>query len=190
MPKLWNDTLESHHQAVHDAVLDASAQLVGEAGLTGITMSTIAERTGIGRATLYKYFPDVETIIAAWHERQIGQHLDRLHEIAARHAEPLNRLRAVLEAYAQTAFSHRHEAIAVRLHEGRHAQHAHQHLRGFVGGLIADAAKAGDVRNDIPNQELAGYCIAALDAAAMVTTKAAIGRLVEVTLGGLRPAGS
>lgn len=34
-----------------------------------MTMSRIAEEIGIGRATLYKYFPDVEAILLAWHER-------------------------------------------------------------------------------------------------------------------------
>ena len=38
-------------------------------------MSQIAEQTGIGRATLYKYFPDVEAILLAWHERQVTGHL-------------------------------------------------------------------------------------------------------------------
>ena len=38
-------------------------------------MSQVATETGIGRATLYKYFPDVEAILAAWHERQIARHL-------------------------------------------------------------------------------------------------------------------
>jgi hypothetical protein len=34
--------------------------------------------SGIGRATLYKYFPDVEAVLVAWHERQVAQHLDQL----------------------------------------------------------------------------------------------------------------
>jgi AcrR family transcriptional regulator len=43
-------------------------------------MSQIAaEASGIGRATLYKYFPDVESILRAWHERQVGAHLHQLH---------------------------------------------------------------------------------------------------------------
>jgi AcrR family transcriptional regulator len=37
-------------------------------------MSQIAAETGIGRATLYKYFPDVEAILVAWHERQVAEH--------------------------------------------------------------------------------------------------------------------
>ena len=53
-----------------------------------MTMSKIAERTGIGRATLYKYFPDVESILTAWHQRQIRDHLGRLAQVRDQAAEP------------------------------------------------------------------------------------------------------
>src|ERR687888_497233 len=78
VPKLWNDTIATHRQAVREATIDATAALVAEDGLLSVTMSKIAERTGIGRATLYKYFPDVEAILHAWHERQIADHLAQL----------------------------------------------------------------------------------------------------------------
>ncbi|MDQ3153275.1 MAG: TetR/AcrR family transcriptional regulator, partial [Actinomycetota bacterium] len=57
MPKLWNETIEAHRRAVIDATLDTTWALVTEHGLLSVTMSQIAEKTGIGRATLYKYFP-------------------------------------------------------------------------------------------------------------------------------------
>ncbi|HET7480249.1 MAG TPA: helix-turn-helix domain-containing protein, partial [Rubrobacteraceae bacterium] len=76
MPKLWNETIEAHRRAVHDAILDATAVLVAEHGLLSVTMSRIAEETGIGRATLYKYFPDVEAVLLAWHERHVTGHLE------------------------------------------------------------------------------------------------------------------
>ncbi|XVV06649.1 TetR/AcrR family transcriptional regulator [Actinosynnema sp. CA-248983] len=78
MPRLWNDTIEDHRREVRDAILDATAALVAEKGLLAVTMSQIAEKTGIGRATLYKYFGDVEAILLAWHERQVGVHLNLL----------------------------------------------------------------------------------------------------------------
>jgi AcrR family transcriptional regulator len=34
-------------------------------------MSQIAEETRVGRATLYKYFPDVDAILVAWDERHV-----------------------------------------------------------------------------------------------------------------------
>src|SRR5687767_4338176 len=58
VPKLWNETIEAHRREVRDAILDTAAALLDEHGLRSVTMSQIAEQTGIGRATLYKYFSD------------------------------------------------------------------------------------------------------------------------------------
>src|SRR5262245_39471535 len=107
VPKLWNDTLESHRREVRDAVLDATAALVSKLGLRAVTMSQIAESAGIGRATLYKYFSEVEAILAAWHQRQIATHLEQLHALKERPGDPSERLRAVLEAYALIQHEHR-----------------------------------------------------------------------------------
>src|SRR6266571_497687 len=81
VPKLWNETIEEHRRAVREATLDTTAALVEEHGLRSVTMSRIAEETGIGRATLYKYFPDVDAILLAWHERQIAHHLQLLADV-------------------------------------------------------------------------------------------------------------
>ncbi|WP_291415838.1 TetR/AcrR family transcriptional regulator [Actinophytocola sp.] len=63
VPKLWTETIDAHRQAVRDAAMDATAALVADQGLASVTMSRIAEHTRIGRATLYKYFPDVASIV-------------------------------------------------------------------------------------------------------------------------------
>jgi AcrR family transcriptional regulator len=63
--------VETHRQEVREAILDATGGLVQSRGLLAVTMSDIAEATGIGRATLYKYFPDVEMILSAWHQRHV-----------------------------------------------------------------------------------------------------------------------
>src|ERR671914_2567091 len=99
MPRLWDDTIEAHRREVRDAVLDTTAELVAEQGLRSVTMSQIAEGTGIGRATLYKYFPGVEAILLAWHERQIASHLEYLAEVRDQAGDARQRLEAVLEAF-------------------------------------------------------------------------------------------
>ena len=81
VPRLWNETVETHRRAVNEAILDKTAALVAKDGLRSVTMSQIAEETGIGRATLYKYFPDVDAILLAWHERQVADHLALLEEL-------------------------------------------------------------------------------------------------------------
>src|SRR5215208_3172861 len=100
VPKLWNETIEAHRREVHDAILDTTWALIAEHGLLSVRMSQIAEKTGIGRATLYKYFPDVEAILLAWHERHVSDHLEHLAEVRDQAGGAGERLEAVLEAYA------------------------------------------------------------------------------------------
>jgi AcrR family transcriptional regulator len=192
VPKLWTDTIETHRQEVRDAVLDTAGRLITDNGLLAVTMSRVAEEAGIGRATLYKYFPDVESILLAWHERQVAAHLEELIEVRDQDeaGDPIHRLHAVLEKYALiTNESHRHrnDELATSIHRDSHVSHAEQHLRQLVEDLLCDAAKSGAVRNDVPPDELAVFCLHALAAAGGLPSKEAVRRLVTVTLSGLGP---
>ena len=187
MPRLWTDTIAGHKRAVRDATLDATAALVAEHGPGSLTMTQIAEAAGVGRATLYKYFADVEAVLAAWHERQITRHLEHLARIRDGSGSPGERLTAVLEAYARHS-SHDHgDAAAAVLHSGGHVARARQRLRDFVRDLIAEAAASGELRDDVAPAELAAYCLHALTAARELGSPAAVRRLVAVTVDGLRP---
>jgi AcrR family transcriptional regulator len=187
VPKLWTDTIEEHRRAVHDATLDTTAALVHEHGLASVTMSRIAAETGIGRATLYKYFPDVESILIAWHQRQIARHLKQLADIADAARPPGDQLQAVLLAYAHIQHQHRDHQLAGLLHRGEHMVPARQQLHAFLADLLAAAAKDGDIRDDVAPGELASYCLNALAAASSMPSQDAVRRLVTVTLAGLRP---
>ena len=186
MPKLWNETIEAHRRAVRDATLDATAALVARQGLASVTMSQIAEETGIGRATLYKYFPDVEAILVAWHRRQVAGHLEHLAEIRDQTGDAGARLEAVLMAYALMSHQHHGSELAALLHNGEHVARARQQLSGFIRDLVIEGAKRGDLRDDVAPDELASYCLHALMAAGSLPSKAAVRRLVAVTLDGLR----
>jgi AcrR family transcriptional regulator len=185
MPKLWTDTIEAHRREVRDAILDAAGILVAERGLAGVTMSEIAGRTGIGRATLYKYFADVESILLAWHEREVAGHLEQLAAIGAGPGNPGERLHAVLEAYALLSRGAHGGELATALHRGEHVAGARHKLRGFIRDLLAEAAAADTIRKDVPPDELASYCLHALSAAGSLKSGSAVRRLVAVTFAGL-----
>jgi AcrR family transcriptional regulator len=185
VPRLWNATIEEHRGAVREAVLDTTAALVSERGLRAVTMSEIAERSGIGRATLYKYFPDVDAILLAWHERQVAAHLHQLSEVADGAGDAGARLRAVLEAFALITHERHDPDLSALLHAGAHVSRAHERLHRFVAELIAEGAEAGQLRGDVAPNELATYCLHALTAAGSLRSKAAVRRLVGVIVGGL-----
>lgn len=186
VPRLWNDTIEAHRRAVRDATLDTAAELVAERGPASVTMSEIAEQAGIGRATLYKYFPDVEAILLAWHERQVDAHLQHLAQVRDRARAPGERLEVVLHAFAAIQHEHHGIELAALVHRAGHMAQAERQLRDFVRPLLTEAARTGAVRGDVPPDELAGYCLHALQAARTLSSQAAVERLVDVTLAGLR----
>ena len=190
MPKLWTETIETHRSEVRDAILDTTAALVAEHGLLGVTMSQIAEETGIGRATLYKYFPEVEAILLAWHDRQIAAHLAYLSEVRDQATDAGERLEAVLEAYAllsRHSRGHQESGFAELLHREDQIGRAQRLVHEMIRDLLAAAAKAGDVRDDVPPDELASYCVHALGGAGSERSKAAVRRLVTLTMTGLSP---
>ncbi|UJW29968.1 TetR/AcrR family transcriptional regulator [Saccharothrix sp. AJ9571] len=190
MPRLWSETIETHRREVRDAVLDATAALVAERGLLAVTMSEVAGRAQIGRATLYKYFPDVAAILAAWHERQVASHLEHLEAVRDGAADPVARLESVLAGYAhicRMARRHQGSDLAAALHEGGQIAEARQRLLGLVRDLLVDARDAAVVRDDVVPEELASYCLHALAAAGEVDGDEAVDRLVAITLAGLRP---
>jgi AcrR family transcriptional regulator len=179
--------VETHRQEVREAILDATGSLVQSHGLLAVTMSDIAEATGIGRATLYKYFPDVEMILSAWHQRHVEAHLAELRRIQQRTADPVARLQAVLRRYADICRKRRRhgdDELAAVLHRSAEVRKSQRQLHDLISDLVADAAAAGAVRQDVPAEELASYCLHAL-AAACNSSTTAINRLLDVVWTGI-----
>jgi AcrR family transcriptional regulator len=188
VPRLWTETIEEHRRAVHDATLDAFAALLAEHGLASVTMSQLAAAAGIGRATLYKYFPDVESVLVAWHERQIAGHLHLLEQARAAADGPAAQLAAVLSEFALIQHEHHGTDLPVGLlHRGGHVTEGRQQLHTLISDLITACSQTGDIRPGVPPGELASYCLHALGAASSLPSRAAVRRLVAVTLAGLRP---
>ncbi len=182
--------MEAHRRELRDAILDAAAALVAEHGLRSVTMAQIAEEAGIARATVYKYFPDVAAILRGWHERQISGHLEYLVEVRDRARDARERLEAVLQAFAlirHEAHGHHDSDLAAFFHRDEQVARAQRQVHAMIRELIAEGAAIGDLRNDVAPEELATYCLHALTAASSLPSKAAVRRLVTVTLSGLRP---
>lgn len=186
MSKSWGESVATHRHAVRDAIKNATWSLVHEHGATGVSMSRIADRVEISRATLYRYFSDVDSILVEWHADKIHSHVTQLRQAADGIGDPVERLTAVLTCYATIAGGEpRGGELATLLHQGAHLARAEQQVLDLFTELLASAAQAGAVRSDVPPAELARYCLYAL-AAADDPARPGSG-LVRVVLAGLRP---
>jgi len=99
-------------------IVDATIELHRTIGAAQTTISEIAKRAGVGRVTVYRHFPDEETLFFACSGYYFSQHpfpsIERWREVA----DPLDRLRQGLrESYAW----HRENAemISMALAEAR-----------------------------------------------------------------------
>jgi AcrR family transcriptional regulator len=188
VPKLWTETVDAHRSAVREAILERTGALVAAQGLPAVTMSRIAEEAGIGRATLYKYFPDVEAVLVAWHGEHVGHHLRHLAEVRDGDGTAVERLAVVLGECADIAGRRLLPGaqLATLLHRGDDVRRAEEHLVELVRDLVSEAVRDGDLRGDVAPDELARYCLAAVSAAGSLDAQAAVERLVGVVLDGLR----
>jgi AcrR family transcriptional regulator len=95
--------------AVHTARLSARQQLLEVAsalfyqeGIRAIGVDTIVERSGVGKATLYRHFPTKDDLIAAYLEEEDRQHWIWFEEVIAPYeGSPKEQLLAWFEACTQ-----------------------------------------------------------------------------------------
>ena len=185
MPKTWNVTLQGHRQAVRQAVIDTALTLAEERGFQRVSMSEVAARAGITRATLYKYFDDVGAIFHEWHRSTLLDHLARITVIAEREGDPATKLSEILETYALTVFRHHGSRFAAMLHRQDHAQRAEAHLVEILAKLIGAGARSGVFRKDVPPGELARFCHSSLSSSYALADEAAVRRAIGLLIDAL-----
>jgi AcrR family transcriptional regulator len=189
MAKLRNTTtIETPRRGERYMILSSTARLVARRGMKSVTMSQIAEITGVGRTVLHSYFTDVDSILAAWHKEQLAAHLEQLADVRKRASSPGECLKAVLDTYAQIVYADALDGtdLASVLHRRLHGARARERLVSFFEDVIHEAASPGGIRTDIAPEELAAYCLHALGAAAQLPSKADAQRLAVVVLAGLK----
>lgn len=98
-----------------------------------LTMSALAVKAGISRATLYHYFPDVDAVLAAWVAGEIERSVSTMVDRARSIADPLDRLTYLVRTQAHTFASQNHR-LSVEHFESETGSPA---LRGVVESQMA-----------------------------------------------------
>ncbi len=75
---------QARSQATFDALVEACTWLLPRRGYAGTTTNRIAERAGVGIASLYEYFPGKDAIVAQVAERLVERVMARLGDGAER----------------------------------------------------------------------------------------------------------
>ena len=85
--------MSQRHDFEPDAVLDAARECVLAVGFRRTTFSDVARRAGVSRMTLYRRFPDLETLLSGLMTREFGQLVEEARAVG--HEAATSRERAV-----------------------------------------------------------------------------------------------
>jgi AcrR family transcriptional regulator len=104
---------ESEVEFVRERVCEAARGLFSKQGLENVGLRTIASEVGLTGAALYRYFPQGrEEIVAAVRARAFRELADLSELAVASAGTPLERFRAVAQAYV--AFAH-NDSVSYRM---------------------------------------------------------------------------
>ncbi len=81
---------------IRDSILDAVGRLLGHYGYKKMTVDDIAHEAGIGKGTIYLYFPSKEEVALGWIDRANKELLEQLNLITASDLPPDERIRRFL----------------------------------------------------------------------------------------------
>jgi AcrR family transcriptional regulator len=123
-------------------ILQAAARLFSEKDGRELTMEQIAHAAGVGKATLYRRYPDVPSIAVALldeHERYLQERLLRGEPPLGPGAPPGERLAAFYRAMVALLERHGHLALAAETGRRRYRTGAYGAWAMHVRGLLSEA---------------------------------------------------
>lgn len=149
LPGMERTGLRDHIAA---AILDAAARVLAEQGETA-SMAAIASASGVGRATLYRYFPNRDALVAGLVERVLEALGTRIADAGVDGVPVPEGLARVTRAFLAEG---REYAALVRIagvHEHKRRMgidDGDERISGPVRSLLARGAADGTLRPDVP----------------------------------------
>lgn len=151
MPRITAPTVAEHVRRQEHAILDASARLFAERGVSGTDLGDIARAVGLARSSLYRYFPDKDHILLAWFERELQPVIDRSAALLEVEGDPVDRVLRWMDFQLEYVAEPAHaigprlaaEIGAVSQEVQRAISAGHQRLYGQPAELVAQIVSSG-----------------------------------------------
>lgn len=131
MPKIAAENIEEHVRRQTARILDVARELFAAHGYRGTDLGAIAERMGLARNSLYRYFPSKDHILVAVMEREMMPYVDRTVALADDFPDPGARIVAWLVLQMELATGPCHAMIRMLGDMGGVSAELHQQIRSL-----------------------------------------------------------
>ncbi|WP_116100844.1 TetR/AcrR family transcriptional regulator [Amycolatopsis thermalba] len=93
------ERLSPNQLAKQEQIVEAARRVLARDGLAGCTARAIADASPLTKSAIHYYFTDIDVLVDRAMAAHVTAFLDELREVAERHADPREKLWAVLESY-------------------------------------------------------------------------------------------
>jgi AcrR family transcriptional regulator len=100
-------------------ILDAAVHLFAERGYQQTEMQNLADRVGVGKGTLYRYFPSKDSLFLAAADRVMVRMREAVDAAIGGIDDPIERIRVAIRSFLQF-FSERPERVEILFQERAH----------------------------------------------------------------------
>ncbi|WP_328603418.1 TetR/AcrR family transcriptional regulator [Amycolatopsis sp. NBC_00345] len=154
------------------------------------SLRAIAREAGVGIATLYRHFPTRESLVDAVYQDQVARLTTGARELAGR-LPPAAAMRRWMDLFGDWIATKNGmlDTLLTMIESGEiaHAQTRAELLTAITTILDAGHA-AGDLRSDVPADDIAAALIGIFTVAPRPEREAQAGRLLNLLMDSLRPA--
>ncbi len=142
----------------YDRILDALQQLLEDETIQNISVSDIARKAGIGKGSIYYYFPSKEAILDALIERNYEKPLKTAKNLASQtEVSPFTRMAMILQACRNSSDAFLSQDNTVRanaqesafLHQ-KYMNHLIAELKPSLTEIIRQGIEAGEIHFEYP----------------------------------------
>ena len=148
-------------------ILQAAREVFARKGVEGTGMTHVAEATGMGRSSLYHYFKDKDTLVAALIQELMEQEEDQFRAALKNgNGSPLERITVLIDQQVDTFDEWREMAGLTLDLWSRHQQELlpfFRDLRTLLATLIEEGQEKGSIDRLVDAEFTAASIIATID---------------------------
>src|SRR6201999_4221530 len=152
------------------------------------SMRAIAREAGVGIATLYRHFPTRQSLVEAVYRDQVAGLTAGARELLAR-LDPPAALRRWMDLFGDWIAT-KNGMLDTLLGVGEWGELAHAHpgteLLAAIGGILEAGRTSGELRADVPAEDIAAALIGIFTVASSPEHEAMAARLLNLLMDGLR----
>lgn len=142
----------------YDKILDALHQLLEDETIQNISVSDIAKKAGIGKGSIYYYFPSKEAILDALIKRNYEKPLKTAKNLASQtEISPFTRMAMILQACRNSsdAFLSQDNTVTANVQESaflhqKYMNHLIAELKPSLTEIIRQGISAGEIHFEYP----------------------------------------